>query len=198
MIVLINLLEELDFDFWDLGMPMNYKTSMGAIKLRRSQFLGQLKKHRNKCRFFGFEPLKRRNFQLVNRQIETLKIKKIDCVSIFEMPIAQELFLDVFKERIVNHFKQQQNKLKKRISPKLANLFKNQMVGIEQIREYLYTLCHYRVQTAEEIISEQTIKLPLLIKEVQDIENSKVLGKLSKKQKKRMIMHFTKRFKLIE
>lgn len=194
ILMLLNLLEQLGMAAWDLGMSMSYKTAMGARNFPRKQFLSFLKTHRNQCKYFGFEAIRRGNFQAIQRQGPPVASNR---VSVFEMPIVQTLLLQIFKERHVNSLRRRQKVFAKRVPREISIAFRNKTVSAEHVKMYFRTLFHENPAEVEGLLGGLDLTLDWLVKEVQKIHESKVLSVLSKKKRKRVLQHFQKKFNLI-
>lgn len=195
LLVVLNLLETLGFSAWDMGMSISYKLSMGAKNFPRTDFLAMLHKNRNKCRYFGFQGIRRANCQAAGVPVQPVKDNQ---VSLLEIPLVQGLFLELFKQRLLNRLRQRQRVFAKRIPQHVTAAFRSKSATAAAIREYLSVLCHHSPSQAEALFGGTPPSLAVLVGEVQKVHESELLKGLSRKQRKRLLLHFRKKFSLVD
>lgn len=214
-----DILSKLGYKFWDLGMFMKYKLSMGAIILPKKKYIEIYRKVRNNCKSTDFKKIRRenilsaQNYILENKKLNNdagfqdfSDIKKyflgmqesvqpLKILSIFEINSVQKLVAEIMKKKLLSKLESRILKKKKRLSKALREKFIQKNAGSEDILEYLKVIWHFDLPRFKNEIEMNFASIDYLSfsKEVQNIFESKLFEKFSKRQKKRIFKDFSTR-----
>lgn len=203
LLINIDILQNLGFNYWDMGMDIEYKSHLGAQQFPRSQFYSILKEFRNKATPFSFEKIRYENItkcdkiNLLNNSSEFFKFNQISQLCVLEFPFFQLMSLQFIKQKLLNQLKNRKNYIQRKIPKALKTKLKSKIVTQEEIKSLFKILLKEKYNNDFEnlIIKKEFSEI---INEVQNIHESKLFSELSRYLKKKIKNIFTSSLKLTE